>query len=378
MLLSVDDYRKHAQKVLPEPIFDYVDGGAVDCVSLRENALAYGKLFFVPRVFVDVSHIDLNTTVVGGVAVTMPILIAPTAAHRLVHDKGELETARAAVRTGTVMTLSSVSSSRVEDCAFEMRQEQARLGQNGPLPLWFQLYVLKDQTRTQKLVRNAEAAGCSALVITVDVVVPGIRENNVRNKFRYPSGVNPVLFDELFQAGGKQPSSDDNTLLQTLFDDTLTWSFLDTLRTFTRLPLIVKGVLSPQDAARAASLGVSAVVVSNHGGRQQDSAVPTILALPGVVRAVKAVNPQCAVYVDGGIRRGGDVAKALALGADAVFVGRAVLWGLAHSGAEGACAVLELLRAELRSACALNGVTSIKAAQAPGLVTTQEKLLAAL
>jgi len=378
MMLCVDDYRKSAERKLTKPIFGYIEGGALDEVTLEANTTAFRKLFFVPRVMVDCSQVDMSTTVVGGHTIDMPIMIAPTAAHRLAHPKGEIDCARAAARNNTLFCISSVSNSRVEDCATAMREEYVALGGPVPdkLPMWFQLYVLKNMKTTEKIVRRAEAAGCSAVVVTVDTVVPGRRENNMRNKFQYPPDVVPVMFSNLYK---RNTETDSNTYLQGLFSDSLNWEFLAVLRGLTSLPIIIKGVLSPEDAATAARLGAAAVVVSNHGGRQLDSALPSILALPGVVKAVKEVNPNCQVYHDGGIRRGNSVLKAMALGADGCLVGRPIIYGLAHAGVDGVDEVLKLLRAEFKSACAQSGVAVAREAVGRrGLITTMEKILASL
>ena len=211
--------------------------------------------------------------------------------------------------------------------------------------------------------------------MTVDFPVTGKRENNVRNKFTYPEGVEPVHFKTLFKRGEGDQFSDSSSHIASIYDSSLNWSYIPFLRSITNLPIIIKGILRPEDAVKAAELGVDAVVVSNHGGRQLDSAIPPILALSGIVNALK--GSRCLVLVDGGFKRGRDILKAIAIGADGVGVGRAVLWGLAHSGADGAESVLNILKDEFQNSMALCGCTTIGEIT-KDLVTTEAKLLSML
>lgn len=287
----------------------------------------------------DVADVDLSTTVLGRVE-AMPILIAPTAMARLAHESGELAVARAAYAAGITQVLSSLSTYSIE--------EVAEVGGNS----WFQLYVYRDRTITEHLVARAEEAGFKAIVLTVDVPVTGLRENLLRVGFD-PSGLvmsNFTAVNRDRQEGGFFDYAAEN------FDPSLTWSDVEWLASLSELPVVVKGVLHPDDARRATDAGVGAIIVSNHGGRQLDTAISGIDALPGVV---EAVDGRCEVLVDGGVRRGTDVVKALALGARAVLVGRPILWGLAVNGEAGVADVLGMLRAESANALALCGASSV-------------------
>jgi len=278
----------------------------------------------------------------------MPILVAPTAFHRLACEAGEIATARAAKAAGTLFVLSSLSNTAMESV----------FAQAGS-PRWFQLYIYKDQTITRELVRRAEAAGAEAIVLTVDAPGLGTRERDMRNSFRLPDG---LAAENLAPLGkGNFPEVRGSGLaayVRANFKDDLGFDDLNWLCRSTRLPVVVKGVCRGDDARRAAELGARAVVVSNHGGRQLDTAPATCEVLPHVV---EAVGDLCEIYVDGGIRRGSDVLKAVALGARAVLVGRPILWGLGVAGEEGALQVLEILRRELDEAMLLCGCSKLSA-----------------
>jgi 4-hydroxymandelate oxidase len=293
----------------------------------------------------DVSARDLSTTVLGQ-HVSMPVLVGPTAFHGLAHPDGETATARAAGRADTIMVMSTMSNTAVEDVA------AAATG-----PLWFQLYMYRDRATTQELVRRVEAAGFRALMLTVDAPVLGRRERDVRNRFQLPDG---LQVRNLTAAGMSDlPVVAESGLaayFASLLDPSISWKDLDWLRSVTDLPLLVKGIVRGDDAARAVEAGVAGIVVSNHGGRQLDTAPATIDVLPEVV---DAVGNRTEVLLDGGIRRGTDVVKALALGARAVLLGRPILWGLAVGGEVGVARVLELMRAELDGALALCGCPTI-------------------
>jgi 4-hydroxymandelate oxidase len=288
---------------------------------------------------VDVSRIDTSTIVLGS-PVSMPVLIAPTAFHRLAHPEGELATARAAGRAGTLMAASTSSTYTLEEIA------KAATG-----PLWYQLYVYRDHGLARNLIQRAEAAGYRALCLTVDTPILGSRERDHRNKLTLPAGIRM----RNFEAAGLDTAKTGVNFLEYAFkqlDPSLTWDAVEWLRGETRLPLILKGIIAPEDGALAAERGVDGIVVSNHGGRQLDGAEATLRALP---RVVDAVAGRAEVFVDGGVRRGTDVVKALALGARAVLIGRPCLWGLAAAGEEGVARVLEMLRQELALAMALCG-----------------------
>ncbi|MEV0368707.1 alpha-hydroxy acid oxidase [Streptomyces sp. NPDC050636] len=352
---SPRDYAAAAQAKLDRSVWDYIAGGSGDEVTLREDRAAYDRYRLRPRALVDVSHCELSTTLLGR-PVSFPVGIAPMAFHRLVHADGETATVRAAGAAGALTITSTFASKTLEETA------RAATG-----PLWLQVYVFRERKVTESLVRRAEAAGYRALVITVDTPRMARRERDLRNGFSLPSYVRPANLDEGQRAGLHHGRSGSSTLAEHAerhHDAAFTWEDLAWLRSLTSLPLVLKGVLTAQDARRAAELGVEGLIVSTHGGRQLDGAIPALDALPEVV---EAVPDQCEVLVDGGIRRGTDVLKALALGARAVLVGRPVLWGLAVDGADGVERVLATLRAELEEAMALTG--------RPGLDTITRELL---
>jgi 4-hydroxymandelate oxidase len=292
-------------------------------------------------VLVDVSHVDLATTMLGE-PVSMPIALAPAAFHKLAHPAGEAATARAAGSGGVLMTASTIASTPLEAIA------EAATG-----PLWFQLYVYKDRDLARDLAARAEGAGFRGLMLTVDTPMLGRRERDLRNGFMLPSGITMANFDKY---GGQMSQwnlpGGMAARVHDLMDHSLTWEAVSWLRSITRAPIILKGIVRADDARRALDAGVDAIVVSNHGGRQLDGGEATILALPDVVEAVAG---RLEVYVDGGFRRGSDVLKALALGARGVLIGRPYLWGLSAGGEAGVKRVLEIFRAELSLAMALAG-----------------------
>ncbi|MBL1092307.1 MULTISPECIES: alpha-hydroxy acid oxidase [Streptomyces] len=349
--LTVGAYAALAEDRLPPATWHYIQGGAGTESTVRANRAAYRRLRLRPRVLADVSRCDLSTTVLGD-AVGAPLGIAPMAYHQLACDEGEVATVRAAGAPGLrIPTVVSIFASRT----FEDLAAQA----TGPL--WLQLYWLHRRDVLRTVVRRAEAAGFRALVLTVDTPRLGRRLRELRHGFHLPPGIVARNLDGEV-TGFLHDRQDGSSALarhaDAFIDPSLSWSDLDRLREQTRLPLLLKGVLTAEDAARAAGLGIDGIVVSNHGGRQLDGAVATLDALPEVVAAV---DGRCPVFLDGGIRHGTDVLKALALGARAVFVGRPVLWGLAAGGEAGARGVLTLLRDELEDAMALAGRPSLAA-----------------
>ncbi len=333
--VNVSEYEALAQALVDPAGWDYYQGGSDDEVTLRANRSAFERVRLRPRVLVDVSTCDLRTTVLG-TPVSMPILVAPMACHAMAHPDGECATAQGTGRTGTLMIASTASTRSLQEIA------QAATG-----PLWFQLYVYPSQEVVEMLVRRAEAAGYRAIVLTVDLPRTGKREKDIRNNFTLPP---PPLQEGNFIDIEREP---DVRWIS------LTWDAIAWLRGITTLPIVLKGILTAEDALLAIEHGVEGIIVSNHGGRQLDGSVTGIEALPEVVEAVAG---RCEVYVDGGIRRGTDVLKSLALGARAVLVGRPILWGLAVNGADGVQHVLEILREELDLSMALAGrptITSI-------------------
>jgi 4-hydroxymandelate oxidase len=340
--LNLHEYEQLARERLPQMVYDYYAGGAGDEITVRENEQAWARVRLRPRVLVDVSACDLGTTVVGQ-PVSMPLITAPCALNALAHPEGELAVARAAAAAGIVQVLSTLSSYRMEDVATASEGKR-----------WFQLYCYRDRAITRELVERAEAAGFVALCVTVDVPVPGPRERDARNRFIVPPNVRVANLAYLVL-----DSADGSALLKYVsdqFDPSLTWEALDWLRDLTRLPIVVKGILTAEDARLAVQHGVAGIVVSNHGGRQLDSVVATCDTLPEVVDAVAG---QAEVFVDGGIRRGTDVLKAIALGARAVLIGRPYLWGLAADGEAGVRRMLNLLRDEFHLSMALAGCPKI-------------------
>jgi 4-hydroxymandelate oxidase len=324
--------------------YDFYAGGAEDEITLRENREAFRRRFLQYRVLVDVDQRDLRTTLLGQ-DLPFPVILAPTAMHKLAHPDGEAATARGAASLGALMTLSSVSTMTVEDVA--------AAAPGGPR--WFQLYCYSDRSVTEMLVKRAHAAGYGALVVTVDVPYLGRRERDLRNAFTLPDGIRLANFDPV-PAEAAEGESVLAQFVATLQTPTLTWEDLAWLRSLSPLPMVLKGIVRADDAGRAADMGIDAVWVSNHGGRQLDGAIATADALSAVVSAVKG---RSAVIVDGGVRRGTDVLKALAMGADTVAVGRPQLWGLAAGGEGGVRRVLEMLRDELSLAMALCGCRDV-------------------
>ena len=343
--LTVDDYETVARERLERSAYDYYAGGAGEERTLAANREAFNALTLRPRVLIDVSAIDTRTRVLGE-PLDLPVLLAPTAFNRLAHPDGEMAAARAARAAGTVMIGSTLSTCALEDVAG-----------TGDGPLWFQLYVYKDRGFTQDLVARAEACGYRALVLTVDTPLLGRRYRDVRNNFVLPEGITMKNFEAAMTNASRWGAhSSFSSYVHDLFDATLSWSAVEWLRAQTRLPLLLKGILTAEDAHLAVQAGVSGVIVSNHGGRQLDGATASIDALPEVV---EAVAERAEVLMDGGIRRGTDVLKALALGARAVCIGRPYLWALAANGEAGVTDVLRLLREELALAMALSGRPTI-------------------
>lgn len=342
--VTLADYEELARQRLPAMVYNYFAGGAGDELSLRRNRAAFDELLLSPRVLRDVSRLD-TTLELFGAELAHPILLAPAAYHRLAHPEGELATARGAGAAGATLVVSCLANTTIEEVA-------AAAGG----PLWFQLYVQQDRCVTRDLVQRAEAAGCAAICITVDTPVLGSRYREVRDRFGLPEGL-----DRANLRGSKGATAShvgDSGLYSEVLDAALTWAGIDWIRSFAKVPILLKGILAPEDAALAVEHGVAGIIVSNHGARNLDTTPATIEALPGVVEAVDGRLP---VLLDGGVRRGTDVIKALALGARAVLVGRPYLWGLAAAGAEGVAGVMKLLRTELLAAMALCGRPALAA-----------------
>jgi 4-hydroxymandelate oxidase len=344
--LSVLDFEERARRRLDALAWDYYRSGSWGEWTVQANREAWERLRLWPRVLVDVSHRHAGQTLLSH-ELPWPLLLAPTALHRMAHPDGELATARAAGQCGTPMILSSFSSTDVEEvCA-------ASTG-----PVWMQLYLSPDRGFSLALAQRAISAGCTAIVLTVDTPVWGTRERDVHNGWRLPQGIEVV---NLLRPDRTGPTGHEGAgigeALGWAIDAALTWQDLERLAAVLPVPVLVKGICRPDDALRALQHGAQGIIVSNHGGRQLDGAVPTAESLPLVAEAVQGRVP---LIVDGGIRRGADILRALALGADAVAVGRPILWGLAAGGQSGVAGVLEILRTEFDLAMALAGCRTLE------------------
>jgi isopentenyl diphosphate isomerase/L-lactate dehydrogenase-like FMN-dependent dehydrogenase len=333
---TISEFERRAVEVMPPGPHGYFAGGAGDEITLRDNVAAWQRLALRPRMMVDCTGLDRSTTVLGR-SHAHPLIVAPTAFHTLAAAEGEVATARGAAATDTTFCLSTLSTTAVAELAAQAPEARR----------WFQLYVLKDRAVTREIVAAAVDHGYEALVLTVDLPPFGTRERELRSGFRLEAA---KAVPSLAAAGarGELTLGDVGALL----DPSLTWGDVERFAADSGLPVVVKGVLTPEDARRAVESGAAGIVVSNHGGRQLDTVLSGADALPAVV---DEVGSELDVLVDGGIRRGTDVIKALALGARAVLVGRPVLWGLAVGGEEGVRRVLELLLADLDTALALAG-----------------------
>ncbi|KAF5944762.1 hypothetical protein HYC85_018839 [Camellia sinensis] len=377
-ITNVVEYEAIAKEKLPKMIYDYYASGAEDQWTLQENRNAFSRILFRPRILIDVSKIDMTTTVLG-FKISMPIMIAPTAMQKMAHPEGEVATARAASAAGTIMvpflilvtsfylnflmsyslfhssgfclrinwTLSSLATSSVEEVA-----------STGPGIHFFQLYMIKDRNVVARLIRRAERAGFKAIALTVDTPRLGRREADIKNRFSLPSHLTLKNSEGLDVR--KIDKTNDSGLARHLAEQanqSLNWKDVKWLQTITHLPILLKGVLTADDASLAVLAGAAGIIVSNHGARQLDYVPATIMALEEVVKAVQGRVP---VFVDGGVRRGTDVFKALALGASGVFIGRPVVFSLAADGEAGVRKVLQMLRDEFELTMALSGCRSLK------------------
>lgn len=346
MQINLADYEEAARGLLPRMIFEYIAGGSGDELTLRANRDAFARWRMLPRVLAGIERPDVHTSVLG-TRIELPVLLAPVGFHRLVHADGEKASARAARAAGTIFVASTGSNYPLEEVALHAGQ------------WWFQLYVFQDRELTRHLVQRAERAGAQALVVTVDTPVPGRREADERNRFALPEGLTWANFlDTSYAAMPAIPEGSSlSAYIASSFDSTLCWDDLDWLASITSLPVIPKGILHPRDASLAVEHGARAILVSNHGGRQLDSAIASLDALPAIVTAV---GGRAEILLDGGVRRGADVIKALALGARAVLIGRPYIWGLAVDGEAGVRRILELLTAEITRDLTLCGRASVE------------------
>ncbi|MGH7334294.1 MAG: alpha-hydroxy acid oxidase [Candidatus Rokuibacteriota bacterium] len=331
--VNLFEFEPLARQRLSPGVWDYIAQGAADEITLRRNREAFDLLRLQPRVLTDVGTLDTRLDLFGQ-KLEFPILLAPVAAQQQIHAGAEPEAARGASAAGATIVVSTFANARIEDIA---RAAQGRV--------WFQLYVNRDRTVTRDLVQRAEAAGCTVLCITVDSPVIPMRDREKRRGWRLPYTGQP-----------SSPGGRVSPIYADALDPTVTWETVAWIRSFAKIPVVLKGILAPDDARRAAGEGVAGVIVSNHGGRNLDTTPATIEALPPVAEAAQG---RMAILLDGGVRRGTDVVKALALGARAVLIGRPYLWGLAVDGAAGVQRVVEILRAELEAAMALCGAPSL-------------------
>lgn len=344
-MINLFDYEREAEKRIPPASWGYIAGGANDEVTAGANRAAFDRILIRYRTMVDVTTRDLSTTVLG-VPVSMPVLVAPTAMQKLAHNEGECATARAARSAGTLMITSTTATTRLGEVIAA-----------SPGPMWFQLYLYQDRGKSRALIEEAVRSGYSGVMLTVDAPVLGRRERDIRTGFTLPPHL--TIANAIGMEVVPEASEDASGLMlhfRSLHDAALVPRDIAWVREVSGLPVIVKGIVRGDDAVRAVEHGAQGIVVSNHGGRQLDTSIPSISALPDVFDAVAG---RAEVYVDGGIRRGTDVIKSLALGARAVLIGRPVLWGLAVDGEAGVRAVLELLRAEIDLAMALSGARDV-------------------
>jgi isopentenyl diphosphate isomerase/L-lactate dehydrogenase-like FMN-dependent dehydrogenase len=369
-IINIGDFRSAARRRLPRVVFDYLDGGADGEVTLRENCRVFDDVTFRPRCAVATGPCDLRTSVVG-VPISMPMILAPVGYSRLMDPGGEISAARAAGNAGTGYILSTISGHKLQNV------KAASTG-----PVWYQLYLMGGRAAAEGAIERARNLGCSALVITIDTPVAGMRERDPRNgmkdllgssfldkipygwqflthpgwlfSFLKDGGV-PPLENVILPGKGPMPLTD---IARALSESTVTWNDLGWIREIWKGPIIVKGVLTAEDGRRAVDEGAAAIVVSNHGGRQLDCVSPTLRALPEVVQAV---DGRIEVLMDGGVRRGSDVVKALCLGARAVLIGRGYAYGLAAAGYPGVARAIEILRADILRTMVLLGCPGLSA-----------------
>lgn len=360
--VNIEDLRLEAKRRLPKPIFDFLDGGAEDEVTLRANRADFARITFNPRMLVDASKRRMGVRVLGQ-DLAMPLMIAPTGLTGAFWPKGEVHAARAAKEAGIGYCLSTNATTSIEDIA-----------PHHP-GFWFQLYALRDRDLMRRLIERAQAAGASVLVVTVDLAAHGRRERDVRNGFTVPPKLAPAnvlqyasrpgwLWRLVNNPGITFANFGDLGLMSlskyvsTQFDPALNWKDIEWIRAIWSGPIALKGLLAPSDARLAVEHGVDAIVVSNHGGRQLDGAPSSIAALPGIA---DAVGGKAEILIDSGIRRGSDIVKALALGAKACLIGRAFLYGLATGGQPGVTRALDILRGEIDGVQSLIGCPDLAA-----------------
>ncbi|NWH66708.1 HAOX1 oxidase, partial [Geococcyx californianus] len=360
--VCIADFEEYAKKFLPKSVYDYYRSGADDQETLADNVAAFSRWKLYPRVLRDVSEMDLSTSVLGQ-KISMPICVGATAMQRMAHADGETATAKACRAMGTGMMLSSWATSSIEEVA-----EAAPDGLH-----WLQLYVYKDREVTKSLVKRAERAGYKGIFVTVDTPFLGRRIDDVRNKFQLPPHLRLKNFSSSDLAFSSRKDFGENSGLAVYvaeaIDASVNWEDIKWLRGLTSLPIVAKGILRADDAKEAVKIGVNGILVSNHGARQLDGVPATVstsvilvslFQIDVLPEIVEAVEGKVEVFLDGGVRKGTDIVKALALGAKAVFIGRPLIWGLVYQGEEGAKEILQMLKEEFRLAMALTGCRRVK------------------
>lgn len=341
MVVTLDDWEPLAKERLDPMAYAYLVGGAGDEVTLRGNIEGFARIRLRPRMLVDVSSIDTSTLLFGQ-TLKVPVLLAPVAYQKLIHPDGELESVRGANAAGIPFVASTSATTSIEDIARE-----------STVAPWFQLYGSHDREFTKDLVDRARESGCTVLCFTVDAPVRGQRDRDTRVGFRLPPGIERPNFRNLNpQARAGNPRAEGRSIYSPNLDPKLTWEYFEWLRSVAKMPVVLKGLVTAEDAGRAVSAGADGIVVSNHGGRVIDTVTPAIEALPEIVEATEGGVP---ILLDGGVRRGTDVIKAIALGASAVLIGRPYLYALAVEGAEGVRKCIDLLHREIEMAMAACG-----------------------
>jgi (S)-2-hydroxy-acid oxidase len=360
-LLNVEDYHQRAKEKLPKMFYDFYSTGSDDQITLNDNQKDFRRIKLRPKILVDVSSnsksdsLSCTTQLLNSPCrISFPCIIAPTGFHRLANiEHGELATVRSAVACSTIMCVSHMSSTRMELIADEYKKQIKENYPKSNSQLWYQLYVFKNRQYSQMLIQRAEKCGYKALVITVDAPQIGNRECDIRNQFSVPDGIQAEsLIDNNYNS--------EKNYSKAPYDSSFSWKDIQWIRSITSLPIILKGILHPDDALQAIKHDVQGIIVSNHGGRQLDTSLSTIEALPDIIKVMKTQNHQIDVYLDGGIRRGTDILKAIALGAKAVLIGRPILWGLAVDGEQGVTNVLQILKNEFRLAMVLSGCLTVE------------------
>uniref|UniRef100_A0A2L2YAC9 (S)-2-hydroxy-acid oxidase n=2 Tax=Parasteatoda tepidariorum TaxID=114398 RepID=A0A2L2YAC9_PARTP len=350
-MLCIKDYEEYSRKHLDYKTWEFFSQGAEREVTLRENVSAFERYAFVPRMLQNIPNRDLSTTILGH-KIPLPIGLSPTAYQRLAHPDGEIAASKAAEEMGAVYTLSTVATTSLEDVASSIPNRSS--------PLFMQLYMSRIRAVNEYIIKNAESNGYKAIVLTIDIPVTGLQLRMWRTGgVDFPPHLSvPNVANALKKISNGEEIANHVNLGHSVFDHEMTWDDVTWIKSITNLPIVLKGILTAEDAKKAVEYGAAAVWVSNHGGRQLDGVDGTLDALPEIADALSGTD--CEIYIDGGVRWGSDILKALALGARVVFFGRPIVWGLAHSGQEGVKSVIETLRSELDRAMHLVGCHSVK------------------